>query len=170
MRTSEKVRVYPTSEQAAVLNRTFGCVRLVWNTVLARWTTRSRSCGPGPRSTPPIDPATVTVSRDSDGRWYASLAVETETGPEPLPATGDEAGADLGVSDFAVLSAGEKIPNPCHLERKARNLARSAGWPASSVGRTTGPGRRSPAPTPRCGTPVPTSCTARPRGWSVTTT
>ncbi|OPG05437.1 helix-turn-helix domain-containing protein [Microbispora sp. GKU 823] len=35
MRTAYKVRVYPTAEQAAVLNRTFGCVRLVWNTVLA---------------------------------------------------------------------------------------------------------------------------------------
>src|SRR5690606_5233393 len=28
------------------------------------------------------------------------------------------------VKDFAVLSTGEKIPNPRHLERKARNLAR----------------------------------------------
>ncbi|GLY89178.1 RNA-guided endonuclease InsQ/TnpB family protein [Actinoallomurus iriomotensis] len=34
MRTSYKVRAYPTPEQAAVLNRTFGCVRLVWNKVL----------------------------------------------------------------------------------------------------------------------------------------
>ncbi|MER6943638.1 helix-turn-helix domain-containing protein, partial [Nonomuraea sp. NPDC000554] len=30
-----RVRVYPTPEQAAVLNRTFGCVRLVWNKTLA---------------------------------------------------------------------------------------------------------------------------------------
>ncbi|MEV0902243.1 helix-turn-helix domain-containing protein, partial [Actinoplanes sp. NPDC049802] len=30
MRTAYKCRAYPTSEQAAVLNRTFGCVRLVW--------------------------------------------------------------------------------------------------------------------------------------------
>jgi putative transposase len=35
MRTSYKVRAYPTVQQAAVLNRTFGCVRLVWNKVLA---------------------------------------------------------------------------------------------------------------------------------------
>jgi putative transposase len=34
MRTSHKVRVYPTPEQAAASNRTFGCVRLVWNKVL----------------------------------------------------------------------------------------------------------------------------------------
>jgi putative transposase len=31
---------------------------------------------------------------------------------------------DLGIKDFAVTSDGEKIPNPRHLERKARNLAR----------------------------------------------
>ncbi|WP_246060019.1 helix-turn-helix domain-containing protein [Herbidospora galbida] len=30
MRTTYKVRVYPTPEQAAALNRTFGCVRVVW--------------------------------------------------------------------------------------------------------------------------------------------
>jgi putative transposase len=35
VRTSYKVRAYPTPEQAAVLNRTFGCVRLVWNKALA---------------------------------------------------------------------------------------------------------------------------------------
>ncbi|HZE29864.1 MAG TPA: RNA-guided endonuclease TnpB family protein, partial [Actinoallomurus sp.] len=34
MRTSYKVRAYPTREQAVVLNRTFGCARLVWNKVL----------------------------------------------------------------------------------------------------------------------------------------
>jgi putative transposase len=31
---------------------------------------------------------------------------------------------DLGVKDFAVTSDGDRIPNPRHLERKARNLAR----------------------------------------------
>lgn len=39
MRTAYKVRVYPTPEQAAVLNRTFGCVRKVWNEVL-EWRTK----------------------------------------------------------------------------------------------------------------------------------
>ncbi|MFF4621312.1 RNA-guided endonuclease InsQ/TnpB family protein [Nonomuraea jabiensis] len=41
MRTAYKCRAYPTPEQAGTLNRTFGCVRLVWNRVLAwrhaRW-------------------------------------------------------------------------------------------------------------------------------------
>jgi putative transposase len=41
VRTAYKCRAYPTPEQAAVLTRTFGCVRVVWNQTLAwrhqRW-------------------------------------------------------------------------------------------------------------------------------------
>jgi len=70
-----------------------------------------------------IDPATVTVSRDPDGRWYVSFAVEVPD-PEQLPATGAVVGVDLGIKDFAVTSDGEKIPNPRHLARRERNLAR----------------------------------------------
>jgi putative transposase len=40
VRTAYKCRAYPTPEQAAVLNRTFGCVRLVWNRTLAARHTR----------------------------------------------------------------------------------------------------------------------------------
>src|SRR5271166_5524564 len=35
MRTAYKVRAYPDLEQAAILSRTFGCVRVVWNRTLA---------------------------------------------------------------------------------------------------------------------------------------
>jgi putative transposase len=70
-----------------------------------------------------IDPTTVTVSRDPDGRWYVSFAVDAPD-PERLPVIGAAVGVDLGVKDFAVTSDGEKIANPRHLERKARNLAR----------------------------------------------
>jgi putative transposase len=70
-----------------------------------------------------LDPTTVTVSRDPDGRWYATLHIETAN-PAPLPATGRAVGIDLGVTDFAVLSDGSRIANPRHLARKARNLAR----------------------------------------------
>ena len=35
MRTAYKVRAYPYPEQAAMLNRTFGCVPVVWNRTLA---------------------------------------------------------------------------------------------------------------------------------------
>ena len=70
-----------------------------------------------------VNPTTVTVSRDPDGRWYVSFAVDAPD-PGQLPATGRAVGIDLGVKDFAVTSGEEKIPNPRHLERKARNLAR----------------------------------------------
>jgi Helix-turn-helix domain len=35
MRTAYRCRAYPDAAQQAVLNRTFGCVRVVWNTILA---------------------------------------------------------------------------------------------------------------------------------------
>ena len=35
MRTAYKCRAYPDQVQASVLNRTFGCVRVVWNQTLA---------------------------------------------------------------------------------------------------------------------------------------
>jgi putative transposase len=216
VRTAYKCRAYPDQDQAHLLNRTFGCVRVVWNRTLA-WRQRRYqadktgttytqanayltamktteeltwlnevSCVPlqqairhqqaaytaffakrarYPRfksregrqsaeytrsgfrwrdgalylakmdvplaftwSWPEVDPAaidptTVTVSRDPCGRWYVSLAVDA---PEPgqLPATGRAVGMDLGVTDFAVTSDEQRIPNPRHLERRARNLAR----------------------------------------------
>ncbi len=70
-----------------------------------------------------IDPSTVTVSRDPCGRWYVAFAVDAPA-PEPLPVTGRAVGLDLGVKDFAVTSDEQRIPNPKHLERRARNLAR----------------------------------------------
>src|SRR5689334_11158593 len=70
-----------------------------------------------------IDPTTVTVSRDPCGRWYVSFAVDVAD-PEQLPATGAVVGVDLGITDFAVTSDGEKIPNPHRLARRERNLAR----------------------------------------------
>jgi putative transposase len=46
MRTAYKCRAYPNPEQAAMLARTFGCVRVVWNRTLAarqaRWATERK--------------------------------------------------------------------------------------------------------------------------------
>src|SRR5690349_6730374 len=216
MRTAYKCRAYPDPEQTGVLNRTFGCVRVVWNRTLAwrrqryqaektgmtfaqasayltamkvtedlawlnevssvplqqairhqqaaytaffakrarypRFKSRNgRQCAEYTRSgfrwrdghlflakmdaplaftwswpdtdLAAIDPSTVTVSRDPCGRWYVSLAVELPD-PEPLPATGRVTGVDLGITDFAVTSDGQRIANLRHLERRARNLAR----------------------------------------------
>jgi Helix-turn-helix domain len=35
VRTAYRCRAYPDATQQAMLNRTFGCVRVVWNTILA---------------------------------------------------------------------------------------------------------------------------------------
>ncbi len=216
VRTAYRCRAYPGQAQQAVLHRTFGCVRVVWNTTLAArhrlWRTertglsyaasdaaltamkkdpdlaflnqvssvplqqalrhqhtafgafyarraryprfksrRSRQCAHYTRSAftlrggvlrlakmdgplqfvwswpdadvTGLDPTMVAVSREPDGRWYVTFAVDTEA-PEALEETGHAVGVDLGVKDFAVTSDGERIANPRHLERQARNLAR----------------------------------------------
>jgi putative transposase len=69
-----------------------------------------------------LDPAMVIVSREPDGRWYVTFTIDTGD-PQPFPAAGHWAGVDLGVTDFAVTSGGERIANPRHLERKAQALA-----------------------------------------------
>lgn len=70
-----------------------------------------------------IDPSTVTVSRDPDGRWYVSLAVDVPD-PEQVAATGAVVGVDLGLKDFAVTSDGQHIAHPKTLAKRERNLAR----------------------------------------------
>jgi putative transposase len=70
-----------------------------------------------------LHPTMVIVAREPDGRWYVTLTAD-EPEPEPLPPAGRTVGVDLGVRYFAVTSDGDKIANPRHLERKARNLAR----------------------------------------------
>ena len=216
VRTAYRCRAYPDEQQQAVLNRTFGCVRVVWNRTLAARHARSHTERTGtsyaatdraltamkkdpdlaflsgvssvplqqalrhqhkafraffakraryPRfksrrgrqsahytrsafslrrgelrlaktdallrfvwSWPEVDvtalnPAMVIVSREPDGRWYVTFTIDAGD-PEPLPQTGRAVGIDLGVTDFAVTSGGEKIANPRHLDRKARRLAR----------------------------------------------
>lgn len=70
-----------------------------------------------------LNPTMVVISRDPDGRWYVTFAVDTDN-PEATEPAGHEIGVDLGIKYFAVTSDGERIANPQHLERKARNLAR----------------------------------------------
>ncbi|MFY9927209.1 MAG: RNA-guided endonuclease TnpB family protein, partial [Streptosporangiaceae bacterium] len=70
-----------------------------------------------------LEPTTVTVSRDPCGRWYVSFAADMAE-PGQLPVTGTAVGVDLGITDFAVTSDGEKIPNPRSLAKRERHLAR----------------------------------------------
>ena len=216
MRTSYRCRAYPSEKQQVLLNRTFGCVRVVWNRTLAarhaRYAAERRStsyaqtdraltvmkrdpdlawlyevsCVPlqqalrhqhaafaaffakrarYPRfksrrgrqsatftrsafrmkgtdlylakmseplkvvwtwpgvSLAELNPTSVTVARDAAGRWFVTFHAEVPD-PVPLPATGQAAGIDLGLKDFAVLSGGERIPHPRHMDRYEQRLKR----------------------------------------------
>jgi len=99
------------SMRAGVLRlaKTTGPLRFVWTWPEVDLTT--------------LNPTMAVVSREPDGRWYVTFAVDTDA-PEPVERTGHAVGIDLGVKDFAVTSDGERIVNPRHLLSKARNLAR----------------------------------------------
>lgn len=56
------------------------------------------------------------------GKYYVSILCESEI--LPLPKTGSAVGIDLGISDFATLSAGEKIGNERFLEQLSKKLAK----------------------------------------------
>ncbi|MEV5829715.1 transposase [Spirillospora sp. NPDC052242] len=71
----------------------------------------------------PSVPATVTVVKDAAGRFFASFVVETDD--EPLPAADAEAGIDLGLEHFAVLSDGRKVASPRFLRRAERKLRKA---------------------------------------------
>jgi putative transposase len=90
------------------------------------------------RGTARIRSATVSHRR---GRWFASFSVEIDR-HDPPPARPDSAvGVDPGVKSLAVLSTGETVANPRHLEvaqRQLRRLQRQAA-------RRRGPDKRTEA-------------------------
>jgi putative transposase len=67
---------------------------------------------------------TVTVSKMSDGRYYASLLLDDSLGKPESSSEGKAIGIDLGLIDFAVTSDGSKFSNPKHLKKHERNLKR----------------------------------------------
>ncbi|MEU8274786.1 RNA-guided endonuclease InsQ/TnpB family protein [Microbispora bryophytorum] len=70
----------------------------------------------------PAEPSCVTVAKDAAGRYFASFVVEVAE--QPLPMAEPEAGIDLGLSAFAVLSNGRKIDSPRFLRRADKKLKR----------------------------------------------
>ncbi|MDB9496085.1 RNA-guided endonuclease TnpB family protein [Spirulina major CS-329] len=60
---------------------------------------------------------TVTVSRNPDGKYFASLLVEDGTAKPELSSEGKAIGIDLGLTDFAITSDGSKFPNPRPLKK-----------------------------------------------------
>ena len=72
------------------------------------------------------------------GRWFVSFSVEIQpTGAAPVNCV-TVVGVDLGVTSLAVLSTGETVPNPKHLESAQRELRRLQ----RQASRRHGPDRR----------------------------
>ncbi|MFI6153439.1 RNA-guided endonuclease InsQ/TnpB family protein [Kitasatospora sp. NPDC051170] len=71
----------------------------------------------------PSVPSSVTVVKDSAGRYFASFVVETK--PTVLPEVEPVIGLDLGLGHFAVLSDGTKINSPRFLRRAEKRLKRA---------------------------------------------
>ncbi|MET9902810.1 RNA-guided endonuclease TnpB family protein [Streptomyces sp. NPDC006446] len=69
------------------------------------------------------EPTTVTVSRDSAGRWFVSLLCEDTI--TPAPASNTAVGLDAGITSLVALSTGEKIANPRHGRRDSARLAKA---------------------------------------------
>lgn len=65
---------------------------------------------------------TVTVSRDTAGRYHVSLLCDDAVGAKPQ-AEG-KIGIDLGLTHFAILSTGEKIVTPNTFRRNEAKLAK----------------------------------------------
>ncbi|MET7936454.1 RNA-guided endonuclease TnpB family protein, partial [Streptomyces sp. NPDC005322] len=70
----------------------------------------------------PAAPTSLTVTKDSSGRYFLSFVVDTE--PDILPGLETDAGLDLGLSAFAVLSDGRRIDSPRFLRRAEKKLKR----------------------------------------------
>ncbi len=73
---------------------------------------------------------TVTISRDTAGRYFASLLCDDVATPKPK--AHGRVGVDLGLTHFAILSTGEKIASPrtfrkneARLGRRQRAMARA---------------------------------------------
>ena len=70
-----------------------------------------------------VVPSTVTVSRDSAGRWFVSiLCQDTITHHAP---TDRVVGVDAGITSLVTLSTGQKVANPQHERKDRARLAKA---------------------------------------------
>ncbi|MDJ0731890.1 MAG: RNA-guided endonuclease TnpB family protein [Crocosphaera sp.] len=67
---------------------------------------------------------TVTISKNSDGKYYASVLVDDGLDLPEASTEGKAIGIDLGLTHFAITSDGSKFDNPKHLAKHQRNLKR----------------------------------------------
>jgi putative transposase len=71
----------------------------------------------------PSAPSTVTVSKDTAGRYFVSCLCEFEA--KKLPVVNSTIGIDLGIKDLFVTDKGEKVGNPRHTAKYASKLAKA---------------------------------------------
>lgn len=69
----------------------------------------------------PSVPSSITISKDSAGRYFVSCLCEFE--PVSLPITAKTVGIDIGLSDLFVTDTGFKTGNPRHTAKYAKRLA-----------------------------------------------
>ncbi|SEL48346.1 RNA-guided endonuclease InsQ/TnpB family protein [Streptacidiphilus jiangxiensis] len=70
----------------------------------------------------PAAPTSLTVTKDSSGRYFLSFVVDTDA--DVLPESSIETGVDLGLAAFAVLADGRTIDSPRFLRRAEKKLKR----------------------------------------------
>lgn len=71
----------------------------------------------------PSVPTSVTIIRDTIGRYFASFVVEI---PLPItPQVSESCGIDLGLAHFAILSNGKKIDNPSWHKKMLKRIKRA---------------------------------------------
>ncbi len=68
-------------------------------------------------------PTTVTVTKDTAGRYFVSILVEEDI--KPLPALSKQVGLDLGLKSMVVLSTGEAVGNPRYFAKDEKKLAKA---------------------------------------------
>lgn len=64
----------------------------------------------------------ATVERTASGKYFVSVLCEEEV--QPLPKTNGAVGIDLGITDFAILSDGQKIHNGRFTQQMSKRLKR----------------------------------------------
>jgi transposase len=111
MRTAYRCRAYPDAEQQAVLNRTFGCIRVVWNRTLAARHERYRIKGKG-MSYAESDRALTAMKKDPDLAFLSKVSSvrssrRSATSTPPLPRSSPDGHATRGSSPVA---AGSRPP------------------------------------------------------------
>src|SRR5690606_3716079 len=71
----------------------------------------------------PSEPSSLTITRDSAGRYFVSFVVRVE--PKPLPPKVKAVGLDMGLTHAVITSDGWKAHNPKYLQRDLAKLRRA---------------------------------------------